>query len=200
MKNNAKIVVDVDGILLNWTNSFLDWVSQYGWSVCERSLRNTYDMSVWLKHETSTEVMSTEQFIAYVKEFNDTPRVITTIGHSVEYVNRLKEAGNTLVALTSFGGTEASRKFRRGYLDFVYGGSFDDIIILGLAESKKDALKTLQPDYLIDDCDTYLEEGLSLGITCIALSTSYNGNTGATYVDSWEEIEELIQLENNNGQ
>ena len=189
----SKIVVDVDGILLDWNNSFLDWVSQYGWYVCENSLRNTYDMSVWLKHETSTEVMSTEQFIGYVEDFNSIARVLPTIEHSVEYVDRLKEAGNTLVALTSFGGTEDSRKFRRVHLNLMYGDSFDDIIILGLAESKRDTLEVLKPDYLIDDCDTYLEEGLSLGITCIALNTSYNGNAGATYVDSWQEIEELIR-------
>lgn len=192
MKNKVDIVLDCDGILLNYIDCFVEWVEKYkGWTLNRDHPHDTYNMAPWFLPKNGKE-MTSEEFMELIKEYNLYPRIISPVEGSVEAVKRLKQAGYTMVVLTSFGGSVGSVDFRKYQLNKLFPDCFDDIIVLGLGGCKKEQLQKLKPKYFVDDYDKYLEDGLSLDIYSIGLNTSYNGNTEAIYVDTWNEVNYII--------
>lgn len=188
------IVLDVDGILLDYVEAFSIWVeTEKGFSIDPDSDRSSYDMSSWFCNMTS------EEFLALIKEYNHSPREIPSVKGSIEAILRLKSIGYTMSALTSFGGSVGSIAHRKATLNTLFPRCFTEVIALQLGKCKRDALKELKPRYFIDDYDYNLEVGLSLGITCIGLRTTYNGYTDAIYVDNWNGINYIICEKDNIG-
>lgn len=181
------IVLDCDGVLLDYVTAFTKWAEiDKGFVIDTNSDRSSYDMSSWFHDMTS------ERFLDLIQEYNHLPRDIPTVEGSVEAVLRLKEVGYTMSVLTSFGGSVGSVEYRKEVLNKLFPECFEEVIVLGLGECKKDKLRELEPSYFIEDCDDYLEVGLSLGITCIGLRTTYNGFTDAIYVDNWKGINYVL--------
>lgn len=189
---NNKIILDCDCILLNYIPAFIKWVEENkGFLIDPNSDKSSYNMASWFYDMTSSE------FIELIKEYNDYPRVIPPVRLAVENVKRLKEAGYNITVVTSFGGTTGSSEFRKDYLNLLFPNCFDEIIVLGLGACKEDVLRSIMPKYFVDDADHYLEVGIKLGITCIALRATYNGDADAIYVNNWYEINYIIgELDN----
>ena len=186
---NNKIVLDVDGILLDYITAIIEWIeAEKGYLINPDSPLTSYDMSSWFFNMTS------EEFLNLVKEYNNYPRIIPPVESAIENVKKLKNAGYSITVLTSFGGNKESSKFRENYLNLLFPNCFDEIIILGLGECKERVLRRIMPKFFVDDADHNLEIGLKLGITCIALWTTYNRKTpnDAIYVETWEDISHLI--------
>jgi hypothetical protein len=181
---NSTVVLDVDGILLSYIPAFIKWTRDvHGWEINPDHPHDSYDMSSWYKGG-----MTSSEFIELIKEYNSYPRAIPPVEGSLTAVKHLKGLGYTMSVVTSFGGNVGSSEFRKAYLNMLFPDCFEEIHVLGLGDCKKDKLTEIKPKFFIDDCDTYLDSGLSLGITCIGLRTTYNGDTDAIYVDSWDGI------------
>lgn len=184
---NNKIVLDCDCILLDYIPAFIEWVEEHkGFMVDPNSDRSSYNMSEWFYD------MTPHDFVALIEEYNSYPRVIPAVEHAVEHVKQLKASGYSITVVTSFGGSTGSSQFRKDYLNLLFPDCFDEIIVLELGACKKDVLASIKPKYFVDDADHYLQAGLNLGITCISLTTSYNGYTDSIYVNNWNEINYII--------
>lgn len=188
------IVTDIDGVCLDYVNSFIKWVkSEYGWSLNPESNYDKYSMESWFIGGNSNHKMTKEDFIRLITEYNSQPRVIPPVEHSQEALKRLKERGNTIVALSSFGGNHSTRQFRKEYLEMLFPKIFDKIILLDLGVCKKEELKKLKPDFFIEDHKEHAEKAAGLGITTFLIRTSYNyGAEDVIYVDNWNEINYII--------
>ena len=189
MEKNNLIVTDVDGVLLDYMDSFIAWAKvEHGWEIDPDHPHDSYDMSSWFKGGKTT-----KEFVELITEYNSEGRVIPPIEGSVKALNRLYEDGHRIIALTSFGGYTGSQEFRREYLKVLFGDIFDDTIILPLGACKKDKLKELSPKYFVEDCLAYAEQGSALGIKTFLVRTTYNaGGEDIIYVNNWNEILYII--------
>lgn len=191
----AVIVTDIDGCCLDYINGFAEWVEElYGWTIDPESPCDTYNMASWLIGPNG-EQMEDKEFFTLIAEFNDYPRCLNPLKDSQRELAALKAQGNTIIALSSFGGIEATQRFRKDYMDVLFPGIFDDIILLDLGVCKKDALRKLDADYFIEDHKTHAETGAGLGVFTFLIRTSYNeGAQDVCYVESWTEIEAVIRI------
>lgn len=201
----SKIVVDIDGVCLDYVQGFTEWVEEeYGWTINPQSKRDTYNMSSWFHkaephHENCRGMqfkhMNTEEFIRLITEFNNYPRCLKPIEHSQGALAELKAAGHTIVALSSFGGSHATQDFRKDYMNVIFPEVFDEIILLDLGVCKKDELAKLDADYFVEDHKDHAEVGAGLGIFTFLIRTTYNeGAEDVCHVTSWEEIESVIRI------
>lgn len=190
---NHKMVLDCDGILLDYVTSFINWVEkEYDWILDETNDYSSYSMESWFTDKSKTKKMNKLEFQRLIDIYNSYPRVIPPIEGSVQAVESAKEKGVEIIVVTSFGGTTGSSEFRKDYLNMLYNGCFDDIIILDLGVCKGDIIKSIQPYVFIDDYDGHLQTAIDIGVPNVAgLKTSYNGNVdGAYYFNKWEIFQE----------
>lgn len=197
---NKLIVTDIDAVCLDYVNAFIEWVEEeYKWILDPHSDYNSYSMESWFVNPYGySNKMSKEEFMRLITEYNSYPRCIPPVQGSQDALKRLKHAGYKIVALSSFGGTQSTQRFRRDYLEVLFPKVFDDIILLNLGECKKDKLKELKPRYFIEDCTTHAESGVTLGIPTFLLDTTYNQDAeGVMRVNNWAGIIYLIsELDN----
>jgi len=190
---NKLIVTDIDGVCLNYLGSFIEWVDEtHGWEVDPKSPCDTYCLSSWFLPNKGRK-MGEADFVGLIAEYNNYPRVLPPVEYSQKCLRLLREGGYRIIALSSFGGCKLTQHFRRAYLNVVFGGIFDDIIILPLGACKRDKLKELSPEYFVEDCLAYAEQGVALGIKTFLLRTTYNaGGEDIIYVNNWNEILYII--------
>ena len=194
---NKLLVTDVDQVLLDWHEGFLEWVElNHGWKINPNHPQDSYDMVPWflpLEFNGEELHMNESGLVWLIEEFNSYPRCLQPIDKDIEsHLEDLRDYGIEIVALTSFGGCPKTGNFREEYLKVIFGDVFKEVIILPLRACKKAKLKELQPDWFVEDNTSHSHSGLELGIKTFILDYSYNKDSRAIRVRDWEEIYHLI--------
>mgnify|MGYP005994354423 CR=1 FL=1 len=182
---NKLLVVDVDGVCLDWHSGFISWVEEeHGILLDKSSSKASYDMETWFEGN-----MSKDLFKQLVVAYNSSPRVLKPLEYSQDVlINISRWLDWDVVALTAFGSCPIQSKFREEYLQVLYKDIFSEVIVLGLGASKKDKLKELKPDLFVEDNIQHAESARDVGVKSVLLEKTYNKGSDLLYAKDWLQI------------
>jgi FMN phosphatase YigB (HAD superfamily) len=192
MRKENLILVDVDGVLLDWEWGFYDFIKSRYPSL---KLMNPDAYKVGEKFN-----ITAKDGRSLSREFNNSARIgyLNPLRDSVKYVRKLYERGYMFHAVTSQSLDPYSQKLRISNLENLFGKVFVDYTILDTGANKGDALKDITTKYpgenfyWIEDKGENLDVGENLGLTPILMSHSHNTEYVGNRVYYWEEIHNSI--------
>jgi len=192
MKLNEKLIlVDCDGVLLDWQYSFYKWMAARGHhpkTYDEYDMGKTFDMS----HDEAKkmcEYFNCSAAIGWLTPFRD----------AVKYVKKLHEDhGYIFHCITSLSTDIYAGKLRKKNLEAIFGKKvFEEVICLECGGDKDEALKPYADTgcLWVEDKPENAVVGADLGLNSMLIE--HNHNQGfehpfVTNVKNWKEIYELV--------
>jgi FMN phosphatase YigB (HAD superfamily) len=192
MRRENLILVDVDGVLLDWEWGFYDFIK---FRYPKLKLLNPNAYKVGEKFN-----ITAKEGRALSREFNNSARIgsLNPLRDSVKYVKKLYSRGYMFHAITSQSLDPYSQKLRISNLENIFGKIFVDYTILDTGADKGEALKTITTKYpgenfyWIEDKGENLDLGEMLGLEPILMSHPHNIDYIGNRVHYWEEIHNYI--------
>lgn len=189
------ILTDADGVLLNWEDTFKQWMRRHGFEIKEKK--------AYCSHGIDPAVMygiTDEESSRYIRMFNDSANIgwLPPYKDAIKYVKKLhEEHGYIFHVITSFTDDLYAYELRKKNLANLFGPTaVQKMVILGIGESKEESLSDYKDSGLvfIEDRAANADLGLELGLDSIMMMQEYNQNyTGnALKVDSWKQIYDYI--------
>lgn len=188
---DKKIIVDCDGVLLDWAYAFDIWMSEHGYKRISNT-NNYYDQSL---RYGITEDQASKQ----IKKFNESGCVgfIPAYKDSVEYITKLYNLGWKFEVISSLDKDKYAQKLREKNLIHIFGNVFD-FIDCGLDYSigKKQYLFDRYNGkryYWVEDSVKNAKSGLEIGLISVIMDHDYNQDWEGLRVKNWNEFYRLIQ-------
>jgi len=194
--NDKVILVDCDGVILDWVGHFVPWLEKQGYTVAD-DYADHYAIGKWIG-------TSNNEAHKRVREFNKSAAIgfCPALRDAVHYVNLLYEKhGYVFDAITSLTDDPYAAQLRVQNLNALFGtGVFRNVICLGCGADKRETLeeyaKDEYPYFWIEDKPSNAQLGHDLGFRTMLMRHQYNNNHGLTLripeVHTWEEIYNLI--------
>ena len=185
------IVTDCDGVLLDWENSFYEWMKSKGYDAQNVGVYDMADVFAMKKVEVKK----------LIKEFNNSSWMVNlpVLRDARSGVAKLVEAGYEFHCVTSLSLDEHTKSLRQKNLDDVFGkGVFTKLVCLDTGADKDEGLKpyTGTNYYWIEDKTENAFCGLKYGLQPILISHEHNSNMREDgvipVVDTWSEIVDII--------
>ena len=184
------ILTDIDGVWLNWEQSFTDYLDRYykikrkdsskyeahlRWEGTYEQLRQLiwhFNMSSWSR---------------YLKPFRDSQTIVP----------KLAQEGWKFIGITSMHEDEYSHRLREENLKELFGDVFEKVIILNTGEDKGKALLPWKDSgyYWLEDKVKNVKLGVEMGLNTVMMRHDYNAyydNAKVTKVDNWQQIHYYI--------
>lgn len=188
MTNDRTVILDCDGVLLNWRYPFEQWLKQMGIV----PLDFKWDPACY----TAAEIPNS---LHYMKIFNQTHHIerLPPLAGAVKGVKTLVEMGFKLKVCTSFSSDINAINMRRNNLKNIFGDVFSDLTALDIRGSKEKYLSDNYEDNIIfiDDMTTNIEAAKNAGYkspNIIIYPHLYNVDYGLQNPDiprwNWGEI------------
>jgi beta-phosphoglucomutase-like phosphatase (HAD superfamily) len=183
------ILVDCDGVLLDWEWAFNVWMQEHGFQEVANS-KLSYDMAV--RYD-----IPKEQVRKLIKLFNESAAIgfLPALRDSVYYVKRLhEEHGYRFHCITSLSMDPNAQKLREMNLHKIYGATaFERIVCLDTGANKDDALEEYEGTgcWWVEDKTENAEAGYKAGLRPILLEHGHNMNNdhpGIVICKNWAEI------------
>lgn len=187
------ILVDADGVLLNWEYAFEIWMTQHGFEFVPGGELN-YDMSVRYG-------ISRPQIVKLIKMFNESASIgfLPPLRDAMHYVEKLhKEHGYVFHCITSVSIDPNAIKLREMNLRKLFGETaFQKIICLDTGADKDNALFPYRDTgcYWVEDKISNAELGAELGLTSLLMEHGHNMmhyHDDVRTVKNWEEVYNII--------
>jgi hypothetical protein len=192
MKDSV-ILVDADGVLLNWEYAFAVWMEQHGF-VKVPGGEFHYDIG-------KTYGIDHEQGRKLIKMFNESAAIgfLPPLRDAMYYVKRLhEEYGYTFHCITSLSTDPNAGKLREMNLAKLFGKTaFTKVVCLDTGADKDAALLPYRDTkcWWIEDKPINAETGYRLGLRPIVVEHGHNMNYYHDHiplVKNWKEIFALI--------
>tara|TARA_R100000805_G_C3626289_1_gene137499 strand:- start:7291 stop:7875 length:585 start_codon:yes stop_codon:yes gene_type:complete len=187
---DKRIIVDCDGVLLDWAYAFDVWMVEHGYS----RLPNTsqyYD-------QTLRYGISQVEAVSQIKKFNESGCVgfIPAFRDSVEYVTKLSELGWKFEVISCLDKDKYAQKLRQKNLVHLFGDVFDFIdcaldFTVGKEKYLFDRYKGKRY-YWIEDTVSHAESGLKVGLNSIVMDHPYNKEWNGPRVKNWKQIYQTL--------
>ena len=189
-------LTDIDGVVLNWLDSFYDYLETYhGVVATTRKPDDFYAVG-------ATVGLSEDEIFKHVTVFNDTCPDFCDLKpypHALKNIQMLKDRGHKFVAITSASAAIKRRIARRDNLDRYFPGVFSDVHCLALREDKSEYLEAYPNSFWVEDLLSNAAKGVDAGHTTFLISHPYNrGKVPAGYkkhitrVRGWGHIAKTI--------
>ena len=184
-----KILTDVDGVLLNWEDSFHAWMYEHGY---EPDHKQAYD--IWQCYPQ----IKARKVMRLVEAFNASATMgfLAPLQDSVYWVRKMHEHhGVVFHCITSMGNDPYARILRRMNLERIFGANvIQDVTILGCGEDKTNVLKQYRGTKMI-----WLEDnihnaviGAKEGLRTFLFNRTYNqykeDDKHFTRVNNWKDL------------
>ena len=186
---NSKIIVDCDGVLLDWAYAFNVWMLEQGY----KKISNTNSYSLSLRYG-----ISDDEATRQIRNFNESGCVgfIPAFKDSVEYVTKLYNLGYKFDVISCLDKDKYAQELREKNLIHLFGNVFD-FINCGLdhTESKKDYLLSRYSGksyYWIEDSVNHAQSGQTIGLKSVIMDHDYNQEWKGLRVKNWKEFYSLI--------
>lgn len=183
MKNNI-IVTDVDGVLVDWEQSFDAFMTERGYAKVDPEA-----YSIGLRYNIPISAGK-----RLIREFNESSHIenLTPLRDAVEYINRLNDIGYKFHCITSLSNKDDAHSRRRKNLTNLFGNVIDRFVILDTGADKDQALEEYQDTQCVwvEDKVTNAVVGSALGLDSIIMQHNYNRDYVGTIrvVSTWKEI------------
>ncbi len=186
------ILVDADGVLLNWEYAFAIWMEQHGH---EKQPGSEFVYDIGKRYG-----ISQEQGRKLIKMFNESAAIgfLPPLRDAMYYVKRLhEEHGYVFHCITSLSLDVNAGRLREMNLRKLFGDTvFEKIICLDTGADKHEALSEYQDSgcWWIEDKPENADVGLALGLQSILVEHGHNMNHECPYpvVKNWREIYAII--------
>lgn len=168
---NKIILVDVDGVLLNWREAFMRFMQNRGFPT-----RSEFETEYLLSEYY---VMSDDEFHEQVEIFNGGRWEFGTLKPelgAVEGIAALSELGYRFIAISACTSGKQTFVLRRANLYNIFGDVFNEVHCLDLKNGKKSHLASHEPTFWIEDKMVCALEGVDAGHTCILIDKIWNKN------------------------
>lgn len=189
--NEKVILVDVDGVLLDWLYSFTQWMKRHGYE--DNGNKDEYDIGVRYGLEF-------EEKERIVRMFNESAgiRKLPMLRDAVKYVRKLhEEHGYIFRVISSLSLDTYAGHLRTKNLIEMFGPTvFESYVYLDTGADKDKALEQYRGSgcFWVEDKPENAELGLDLGLDSILVAHSFNeGYAGnAPRLKNWKEIYNYI--------
>jgi len=186
MKNKV-ILVDCDGVLLDWEYSFDQWMKRHG-----------YDIAVDGPYQMKEKYGMPEKDIKrLIRMFNEsaTIRKLPPLRDAIKYVKKLhEEHGYIFHCVTSLSNDQYAQHLRTKNLIEMFGPSvFEKYTYLDTGADKDEALAEYKDTqcYWVEDKIKNAEVGYDLGLKSILVEHTHNkdySNNNIPVLKNWKEI------------
>ena len=193
-RNNLQktLLVDCDGVLLDWEYAFSVWMEEHGH---ERQPGSEFMYDIGERYG-----ISKEQGRKLIKLFNESAAIgfLPPLRDAMFYVKRLhEEHGYVFHCITSLSLDANAGKLREMNLRKLFGKTaFERIVCLDTGADKHDALAEYKNSrcFWIEDKPENSDVGHALGLQSILIEHGHNMNHECPYpiVKNWREIYEII--------
>ena len=188
---NKIIAIDCDGVLLNWEQSFDDWMAFQGFP---KHASDHYDVSMNYH-------MNKGQCEVLVKIFNESAwmKFLKPIEGAVENVKKLADLGYKFHVITSQTLDKKANQLREENLKEVFGDVFEQIECLDTGADKDEALPKIPEGTIwIEDKPANAELGSRMGLVALLLDLPHNqvyneDNSLVQRIKNWTEIYNVIK-------
>jgi hypothetical protein len=192
MKNKV-ILVDIDGVALDWEYPFSVYMEEHGFS---KIPGHEYNYDIGERYD-----ISKKQANKLIKIFNESAAIgfLPPLRDSMHYVKKLhQEYGYVFHAITSLSTNPNAVKLREMNLRKLFGKTaFEKITCLETGADKDQALSIYKNTgcYWIEDKIKNAEDGAALGLNALLMEHGHNlnyYNEKITMVKNWKEIFQII--------
>lgn len=192
MKDSV-ILVDADGVLLNWEYAFAIWMEQHGFNKIPGS-EFEYDIG----HRYG---IGHDQGRKLIKMFNESAAIgfLPPLRDAMYYVKRLhEEHGFVFHCITSLSLDPNAKKLREMNLNKLFGKTaFEKVVCLDTGADKDLALAPYKDSrcWWIEDKPENAEVGHNLGLRSVLMEhghNMYHYHQDIPIVKNWKEAFELI--------
>ena len=188
---NKIIAIDCDGVLLNWEQSFDEWMESQGFP---KHASDHYDVSMNYH-------MNKGQCEVLVKIFNESAwmKFLKPIEGAVENVKKIADLGYKFHVITSQTLDKKANQLREENLKEVFGDVFEQIECLDTGADKDEALSKIPEGTIwIEDKPVNAELGSRFGLVALLLDLPHNEvyneeSTSVQRVKNWTEIYNVIK-------
>jgi uncharacterized HAD superfamily protein len=198
LMNNKVILVDADGVLLNWEWAFGVWMEQHGHTSIENG-NLLYDIG-------ERYGITKEQGKQLIKIFNESAAIgfLPALRDAMFYVKRLhEEHGYVFHCITSLSTDPNAGKLREMNLQKLFGKTaFEKVVCLDTGADKDEILVTYNGTnyYWVEDKLENAIVGKEFGLRPILMEHGHNMHEtvpeGITKVLNWKEIYDIVTGEN----
>lgn len=181
------ILVDCDGVLLDWEYAFDQWMKRHGYV---KEFTEVYDMAVSYS-------MPKPEIKRLIRMFNEsaTVRKLPPLRDAIKYVKKLhQDHGYVFHAITSQTNDEYAQHLRIKNLCELFGPSvFEKYVILDCGADKDEALVEYKDTgcLWIEDKVENAEVGYNLGLRSILMKHGYNESYDSDeipLVENWADL------------
>jgi hypothetical protein len=189
--NDKIIVVDCDGVLLDWEHSFKLWMKEKGYEV-----KNDVEYSMAKSYE-----MEKPEMKKLIRHFNESATMccLPPLRDAVKYVRKIhEELGYVFHCVTSMTLDRHANKLREQNLSNLFGETaFEKIQCLDTGADKDDALLPYLDSgcVWVEDKIKNAELGDRLGMSAVLMKHDHQNdytNDAIPAVESWKEIYEML--------
>ena len=184
------ILTDVDGVVLDWTSPFEQWIEneKMPLEVFEISLFEYKSIEDWLG-------ISKEDATNLITEFSLTDhfKSLPSFPDATVIIPELKKLGHNFVAITACDSSDQARMKREINLEKLFPGIFDDVIFTGLDNSlgKRPYLEKWSNCYWVEDTHEHAVVGNEVGHTVFFVENEIRYPTvhpDLIKINSWYDI------------
>lgn len=192
MKDSV-ILVDCDGVLLNWEYAFDVWMETHGF---KKIPGTEFDYSIGKRYG-----IDKDQAKKLIKIFNESAAIgfLPPLRDAMYYVKRLhEEHGYVFHCITSLSLDPSAGKLREMNLNKLFGETaFEKVVCLDTGADKDDALKYYKDSgcYWVEDKVENAIVGHNLGLRSILVEHGHNMyeyHPDIPKVKNWKEIYSVI--------
>jgi hypothetical protein len=187
------MLVDCDGVLMNWEYAFGLWMEEHGFKEVEGG-KLLYDIGARYN-------IDRDQSKKLIKIFNESAAIgfLPPLRDAVEYVTRLADEGWTFICITSLSTNKYAQKLRSRNLEKLFGKNvFTEVTCLATGANKDAALAKYAGSgmWWIEDKVENAHAGASVGLRPLVVEHGFNMHDDSVRrVKNWKEIYEIVTVE-----
>ena len=180
------ILVDCDGVLLDWKYGFYTWMKEKGFKVVQHG---TYEVA-------ETFGIDKQAAKKLIREFNESARIgfLPGLRDSIKYVKKLHDEGYVFHCITSLSTDYYAGKLREYNLETLFGkGVFEKVVCLDCGADKDEGLAPYKDSGCIwvEDKPENAECGLKLGLRSVLIEHDFNKdyvNENIPKFKNWKDL------------
>jgi len=191
MMKEKVILVDCDGVLLDWEYAFDYWMHRHGY---EKPNEGVYDMAVAYD-------MPKDDIKRLIRMFNESAaiRKLPPLRDAMKYVKKLhEEHGFIFHAVTSLSNDQYAQHLRTKNLRELFGDTaFERYVYLDTGADKDEELAVYKDTgcFWVEDKPENAVCGAELGLNSLLMKHNHNADfehEDVQKVNNWKEIYELL--------